>query len=224
MKSNVLDLTAAEEVLLAAIKLTKEGKKEFTEWDLTIETWSLNKNRWGLRGHEDSYPDHKRVMNEVMAGGTQKVIGKGWLERIRPNYYKITSVGLAKAESLSMKGVKSNARSLYEYDAINPYVNNKIFEKYCKDPSEPKTWLGAAAFLGLKKYDPDSLDRKLKNIKDSIKTALNWLEENNQRVLSRSDSAKPITKEKLKKLGEFLEVLEERFKAQFDAIRAKRKK
>jgi len=224
MPNKFLNLTAAEEVLLAATKLSNEGKEEFTEWDITVKTWSLNKTRWGLRGYEISYPDHKRVMNEIMAGGTQKVVGKGWLEKVKPNYYKVTSAGLAKAESLSNIDIKSKTRSLYEYDAISPYIKSSIFEKYCKDPTEPKTWLGSAAFLGLKKYDSESLERKLKSINSSIKSALKWLDKNNQRILLRDDSSKPISKEMLLKLEKFLTVLEERFKAQFDAIRARKKK
>lgn len=223
MKNNQLNLTAAEEVLLAAINLTNNTKKEFTEWDLTVETWTLNKNRWGLRGYEEKYPDHKRVMNEVMATGTQKVVGRGWIERIKPNYYKITSAGLAKAASLSNTSIKPKVRSLYEYDAISPYIQNNVFENYCKNPAEPKTWLGVAAFLGLKSHNPDELDRKIKVILDSVDSAVKWLDENKKDILSRSDSAKPITRDKLLKLKEFISVMEERFKAQFDAIRQKNK-
>ena len=101
MKNDNKNLTAAEEVLLAAVNLTKNTKKEFTEWELTVWAWKLNQNRWGLRGFEDKYPDHKRVMNEVMAAGTQKIVCRGWLERVKPNYYRLTDAGLAKAASLS---------------------------------------------------------------------------------------------------------------------------
>src|SRR3989344_6693578 len=121
-KIKMLNLTAAEEVLLAASNLVKKTKKnEFTEWDLTVNTWQVNKNRWGLRGYELQYPDHKRVMNEIMAKGTQKVLGKGWLKRIRPNFYNVTSSGFAKAESLSGIEMNTTAKTLHEYNAIEPY-------------------------------------------------------------------------------------------------------
>ena len=221
--ANEPSLTATEEVLLAAAKLTNNTKKEFTEWELTVETWRLNKNRWGLRGYESKYPNHKRVMNEIMATGTQKIIGKGWLEKIRPNYYKLTSLGLAKADSLSHINVGSKIRSLHEYESISPYVNSKVFESYLGDNSEPKTWLGAASFLGLKGFDPDDLERKLKKVKESIKSTLKWLDENKETILKRSDSSKPIPLNKIKRLEKFIVDLEERFKAQFDAIRKKKK-
>lgn len=222
MKNDNKNLTAAEEVLLAAVNLTKNTKKEFTEWELTVWAWKLNQNRWGLRGFEDKYPDHKRVMNEVMAAGTQKIVGRGWLERVKPNYYRLTDAGLAKAASLSNIPVDSEIRSLHEYDSVEPYTQSSIFERYCKNPSEPKTWLGVAAFLGLRGNDPDDLNRKIKTILDSANSALEWLKDNKQEMLLRDDSKKPISREKLIKLKEFIKILEERFKPQFEAIRKKK--
>lgn len=218
-------LTASEEVLMAAVRLSEKKNNEFNEWDLTIEAWIINKNKWGLKGHEKKYPDHKRVMNEIMARGDQKVIGKGWIKRIRPNYYSVTPLGFARAQSLSKKQITSAPRGVYEYESISPYVNSEVFKKYCKDPKEPRTWLGAAAFLKLEKYTSDSLEKKLKYIRDSIDAALDWLKKNKTDLILRSDShsSKPISKNQLVKLKEFLSIIEERFETQLDAIRSKKK-
>jgi hypothetical protein len=216
-------LTSSEEVLLAANKIVEKGPEEFTEWQLTVETWLLNKQRWGLRGYEEKYPDHKRVMNEIMAKGTQKVLGKGWLKRLRPNYYSVTSAGKARAAALSEFKVTKRERSLLEYDAVKAYISNPVFEKYCKNPKEPKTWLGAASFLGLTKNDPILLERNLKMVKEAINSAIEWMEKNSENMIRRSDSSTSISKEQLKTLSTFLNVLEQRFKPQFDAIRAKKK-
>lgn len=216
------ELTAAEEVLLAAARLSSNTNKEFTEWELTVETWSLNKNRWGLRGYESVYPDHKRVMNEVMAKGTQKVVGKGLLERTHQNHYRLTPAGLAKAASLFGAEISPRIRTIKEYDAVFPYAVHKVFEKYCLNPEEPKTWLGASAFLGLASNEPEELERRLNSIKNSIESALTWLEINNQNELRRDDSSRPITKQQLLKLKIFISELENRFRLQFSAIRAKK--
>ena len=87
-------LTAAQEILLAAAELAREGKSAFSEWDLTVATWGRNKNRFGCRGYEDDYPDHKRVMMEIM-GKSKKdnPIRRGWIERSRPNFYSLTALG-----------------------------------------------------------------------------------------------------------------------------------
>jgi len=217
------NLTAAEEVLLAAAKLASFKNIEFTEWQLTVETWSLNKNRWGLRGFEDKFPDHKRVMNEVMAKGTQKAVGRGWLERTKPNYYRLTSAGIAKAMALSSTPIEQKQISFHQFNALEPYVHHRVFQKYCLDSSEPKTWLGAAAFLGVTSNDPDILDRTLNSLNSSITDSLDWLQKNNEEALRRSDGSQTITKDSITKLRIFLSVLEERFKAQFAAIREKRK-
>ena len=216
-------LTSSEEVLVAAYNLSKKGKKIFTEWDLTVETWKLNNNKWGLRGFESNYPDHKRVMNEIMAKGDQKVIGKGWIERVKPNYYRITEFGMTKASDLNKFESTKKERSLYEYDAISKFIENNVFAKYCEDPEEPKTWLGAASFLNLTKNDPVALDTKLRQINGSIDAALKWLETNKTDTLIRSGSAKPISKNQIVKLKEFVKVLEKRFEPQFKAIRSKKK-
>lgn len=220
MKKNIKEnLSSTEEVLLAATRLSTESLKEFTEWDLTIEAWKLNKNRWGLQGHEE-YPDHKRVMNEVMAAGTQKIVGRGWIERTRPNHYKVTQLGLAKAKSL-LDVSQSEKRNINLYDAISIYVKNPTFELYFINKILPENWLDVAAFLKLNKYDPQTLEKILNYIRSAIKESLNYLKENKVNALIRGKSTQnpPITKERIIELNKFIELLEEKFKAQFDAIR-----
>jgi len=215
-------LTAVEEVLLAAAELSNKSKEEFSEWELTVKAWLLNKNRWGLRGFEEKYPDHKRVMNEIMSSGTQKIVGRGWVEKVRPNYYKLTSAGLAMASSISESSINPKIRSLHEYEAIYPYAYHKVFENHLRNMDEPKTWIGAESFLGLQKHDADTLNRKLRSIKESILSSLRWLRDNGVEVLVKNDSSKPISRDRLNKLNEFLDILEERFKPQFDAMRKKK--
>ncbi len=212
-------LSSTEEVLLAAFRLSTDSLKEFTEWDLTVEAWKLNKNRWGLQGHEE-YPDHKRVMNEVMARGTQKIVSKGWIERTRPNHYKITQLGLVKAKSL-LDISQSEKRNVNLYEAISVYVKNPIFETYFLNKSLPDNWLDVASFLKLNKYDFGTLNKILNYINNIVEESLNYLKENNAESLIRGKSSqnKPITKERIIELRTFIKILEEKFKSQFDAIR-----
>ena len=39
--------TASEIVLLAASELTAAGNQEFSEWDLTVQAWSIDRFRFG---------------------------------------------------------------------------------------------------------------------------------------------------------------------------------
>ncbi len=224
MKKNIKEgLSSTEEVLLAATRLSTESLNEFTEWDLTVEAWKLNKNRWGLKGHEE-YPDHKRVMNEVMAAGTQKIVGRGWIERTRPNHYKVTQLGLAKAKSL-LDVSQSEKRNVNLYEAIKVYVKNSTFESYFINKSLPDNWLDVAAFLKLNKYDAQTLGKILNYIRNTINESLNYMKENKVDALIRGKSANtpPITKERIIELSKFIELIEEKFKPQFDAIRQSKK-
>ncbi|MBM3232387.1 hypothetical protein FJZ21_03365 [Candidatus Pacearchaeota archaeon] len=216
-------LSSTEEVLLAAFRLSTDSLREFTEWDLTVESWKLNKNRWGLQGHEE-YPDHKRVMNEVMARGTQKIVSRGWIERTRPNHYKITQLGLVKAKSL-LDISQSEKRNVNLYEAISVYVKNPIFESYFSNKSLPENWLDVASFLKLNKYDIETLNKILNYINNIIRESLNYLEENKIGALIRGKSSqnKPITKERIIELEKFIKAVEEKFKSQFDAIRQNKK-
>src|SRR3954465_3564824 len=93
--------TAAEEILLAADDLATERKHEFTEWQLTVAAWKRDQNRFGLRGYEGEHPDHKRGMSEIM-GKTKRdnPLRRGFIVKVRPNYYAMTPLGAAEASKL----------------------------------------------------------------------------------------------------------------------------
>ena len=93
-------LTASETVLLAAADLTADGKQEFSEWDLTVAAWALDRQRFGLRGYAISHPDHKRVMMEIMGKKASSPVQQKYLEKTRPNYYRLTPLGKAIAAGL----------------------------------------------------------------------------------------------------------------------------
>src|SRR3989344_9702197 len=139
-------LTAAEEIILAAYNLFTNLKEEFSEWDLTVKAWELNKSRWGLQGYENKYPNHKRVMVVIMTRGDTNVLDRGWMKRTRENHYKITDLGKAKAKALSNISQNKRTWGRNEYESIKRYIFHKVFEDYCKDLNEPKTWLGVADF------------------------------------------------------------------------------
>lgn len=218
-------LTAAQEILFGAFDLDRAGKKEFSEWDLTIATWKRDPNKFGCRGYEDRYPDHKRVMMEIM-GTTKKdnPLRRGWFERTRPNHYRLTDIGRADAQNLAgtkTTGEKSNKSPEPVYDAVAPLYQSPVFRKYCKNPEEPRMWLGAASFLGLASNEAQHVEDRRKAVRTAIENALNWLENTEQASFHRgaSGGGEAISKDDLLKLREFLGVLEDRFAGQIEAIR-----
>ncbi len=219
MRCLMPELTASDEVLLAAASLAQgDPEREFTEWELTVAAWKLNNNRWGLRGFENEYPDHKRVMMEVMGHGG--LVSEHLLLRTRTNRYKITSAGLARSLRIAAPR-DTRQRDLHTYDAVKEFAFHKVFEAHLRDPEEPRTWLGAASFLNLQRNEPRLLESQLSRVHEAIAMARGFMDETDRGELRRGDADRSITRERLDKLERFLDVLEERFNAQFEAIRSK---
>lgn len=213
------DLTAWEEVLAAAVQLVKgDTAKEFSEWDLTVAAWNFNHNRWGLRGFESAHPDHKRVMMEVM--GSDSLVNEGFLEKTRPNHYRVTAAGIARGLRV-IAPLDTRQRAPHIYEAVREFAFHRVFEAHLQDPAEPRTWLGVASFLGLNRHDPKLLKTQLGRVTQGIQSARSFMNETNRATLRRGDADRTITPERLEKLEEFLKVLENRFRPQFEAIRAK---
>jgi len=219
------ELTAAQEILLAAAKIADERGGEFSEWDLTVSTWTRNKNRFGCRGYEAQYPDHKRVMMEIM-GKSKKdnPLRRGWFEKSRPNFYRITPLGAAEAQRLfELKGMvkESIASPQPVYDAVYPYYEHRAFRDYCRDTEEPRMWLSAASFLGITRNDRVHFLDRLRAAETAVKGALEWLHTNKQDQLRRgvSGGGPSIRIQDLKKLADFFNVIRERFKVQLDVPR-----
>ena len=93
-------LTAAQIILLAGEDLTNGGVSEFSEWELTVAAWKRDRERFGLRGFKDDFPDHKRVMMEIMGQKPHNPLQLKLMEKLRPNYYRLTDTGRQEATRL----------------------------------------------------------------------------------------------------------------------------
>lgn len=217
--------TAAQEIVLAAFDLDEAGNSEFSEWDLTVAVWKRDSNRFGCRGYETLYPDHKRVMKEIMNAGSTNPIRRGWLERTRPNRYRITDLGKSEGHRLRRRSTgesHSHAAPQSVYDAVAPYYQNPAFRKHLQDPNEPRLWMGAASFLQLQNTDPQHLKDRMTSARSAIDDALDWLEQKGEIKIVRgvTGGSEAISKERLIRLQGFLELLETRFANQIEAIRS----
>ncbi|HWV99841.1 MAG TPA: hypothetical protein VNZ64_09140 [Candidatus Acidoferrum sp.] len=167
------------------------------------------------------------MMMEIM-GKTKKdnPVCRGWIEKVRTNYYKITSLGLAEAERVNSVavGAAPTVRSPEPiYDAVSGFLEHPVFQSHLKSAEEPRTWLGAAAFLGLSQYTPDTLERRMRTVREAVVKALDWLAQTGQGTLTRGPvgGGVQIQRRDLEKVRAFLDVLEERFAIQFKAIRSR---
>src|SRR5690606_27326192 len=143
------------------------------------------------------------------------------------NRYSITPLGLAEAErvNLQFSTTGESSRSPQQvYAAVEPFVFHRVFLDHCRDPNEPRTWLGASAFLALTQNSGVALDDRLRAVRGSVAQALSWLEEHQQESLRSGPvgGKRTITRTALVQLSDFLDILDERFKAQMAALRKRR--
>ena len=231
-------LTASETVLLAAADLTTAGNQEFSEWDLTVAAWTLNPLRFGLRGYAQAHPDHKRVMMEIMGKKASSPVQQKYLEKTRPNYYRLTPLGRAIAAGLRSDPrtpgpaapaagkpatkaapatvVRSPVVELYEKAAL--YVGKAEFRRWLDNPEEPRDWAGAARFLGLNGAEAgaDPIER-LEEIRAAIQAAFDWCKANETVYLTRGGNASsPIHLSDQANAIDFLQALTYRFPEALD--------
>lgn len=220
-------ITAAQEVLFGAFDLAKSGKVEFSEWDLTVATWKRNPNRFGCRGYEAQYPDHKRVMMEIMGSTKDNPLRRGWIEKTKPNTYTMTNVGQSEAERLAQAG-DVNQQSIRSpqaiFDAVLPLYKSTVFLKHTKDREEPRMWLGAASFFQLKSADALHMEDRIKSTEKAIENAIEWVEESGSDLKRGvTGGSEAISKHSLLQLRAFYQELLVRFEDQIAAIKRSKK-
>jgi hypothetical protein len=218
-------LTASETVLLAAADLAAAGKHEFSEWDLTVAAWALDRFRFGLRGYAQSYPDHKRVMMEIMGQKASSPVQQKYLEKLRPNFYRLTPLGKAAAARIRAGGDSSPVKPASKpaakpvtikemYEAVAAYVGRQEFRRWEDNPEEPRDWAGAASFLGLAGKDAriDPADR-LEEVRSAIQDAIDWCKVQEIPFLTRGSGqgGAPIHVRDLANMLDFLVALTYRF-------------
>ena len=207
--------TAAQVILLAADDLMAQGASEFTEWDLTIASWNRDRARFGLRGHAQLHPDHKRVMMEIMGRKPHNPIFLGLMEKVRKNTYRLTALGRAEAARLrggGEKGSRNKVSSLEHYDQVAALLGLKAFKHWKDDPDEPKRWADVVEFLGSDSSRDDAPER-FHRMQDAVKAAIQSCNDRDNAYLTKNPIKRyaPIHVQELRELNDFLEALMRRF-------------
>jgi hypothetical protein len=163
-------------------------------------------------------------MMEIM-GTTKKdnPLRRGWFEKVRPNTYRLTKLGLSEAERLNQTrdtGGQSTRSPQAIYDAVAPLYRSSVFRKHSRDPEEPRMWLGAASFLQLTKSDPQHVEDRLRATEAAITNAIDWLDEHDTDHIQRgvSGGSEAISRNSLQQLKNFYETLLGRFSGQISAL------
>jgi hypothetical protein len=224
-------LTAAQVILLAGDELMAAGATEFSEWELTVAAWGRDRFRFGLRGYAQTYPDHKRVMMEIMGAKASNPISQKYMEKVRPNYYRLTPLGRTVAARLRGEGPKPTGGKAVTvkdlYDTAAAYVSRPEFRRWQDNPEEPREWTAAAAFLGLSgKAASGDPARRLDEINNAIRAAIDWCNAQEVAFLTRGagGGGLGIHVRDLVDLIDFLQALKYRFPDYLDSESAKPKK
>jgi hypothetical protein len=197
-------------LVAAADRLTRAGKAEFTEWELTVAAWQADPARFGLPGFEAAHPDHKRVSCELVAGRRRSLLGDGWLERVRPSVYRVTAIGRDVARRLAAgEAVAADGRG--RPDPVTAYAAAAAFARWRDDPEYPQAWADAAAFFAADRRCPadpvaaaDFVDRAVARMIDRVR------DENLTTVRGPGRAEYPVSV--LYELADFMTALRHRFK------------
>ena len=223
-------LTAVQMILLAADDLTTAGTEEFSEWELTVAAWNRDRQRFGLRGYANIHPDHKRVMMEIMGNKASNPILLHYMEKTRPNTYRLTPLGRVQASHLrgveSGQPLKSNSmKELYESVAV--FATHPIFQRWRDEPAEPEKWKDAATFLGIKGEKPGEATERHNNAHTVTRAAIDWCKTQKMEALPQSTlrGSPSIHMRDLSDLQAFLQALKYRFADHLDGepVGARRK-
>jgi hypothetical protein len=216
-------LTAAQVILLAGDDVMAKGAREFSEWELTVSAWTRESSRFGLRGFEQKHPDHKRVMMEIMGHKPQNPITLGYMEKVRPNTYRLTPLGRAEAARLRSGGAARAplAPSLQSdlYGSTTTLLNHAAFKAWKNDPDQPRRWADAVTFLNLcgdAAADPAAC---LSHLRHAVRAAHDWCMKHGVHYITPQNrsASDPIHTSDLTALNDFLRAIENRFEEHLTA-------
>jgi len=214
-------LTAAQVILLAGDDLMANGAREFTEWELTVSSWTRDRTRFGLRGFDQKYPDHKRVMMEIMGHKPQNPITLGFMEKMRPNVYRLTPLGRAEAARLRSGGSARAplAASLQSdlYGTTATLLNHPVFNSWKNDPDQPRRWADAVTFLSLGGDPQSDPVTNLTTLRQAACAARDWCMKHDVVYLTPQvrSASEPIHTSEISAIVDFLKAIEYRFEEHF---------
>ena len=139
-----------EQGLLACLRLTGgDLSKTFSAEDILVEAWKMDRATWGLRGHEQEYPDAEKI-KELNRRPARDLVGKGWVERVDQRVYRLTAEGLHEASRLVPGDVASRNRATRELEtSIKGILEHPVFKAWLGDAAKPKYFREAGHFWGI---------------------------------------------------------------------------
>jgi DNA-binding PadR family transcriptional regulator len=143
------------------------------------------------------------------------------MEKIRPNYYRLTPLGRAEAARLrrdpSAKAERAKDTTPVEldhYDLVSSFINHAAFRRWKEDPEEPRRFAEAASFLGIDPREKAAaVAARFREVVQTVRSAIRWCNKHDVAYLTKNPSRlhPPIHFRDLAELLDFLQALSYRF-------------
>lgn len=172
--SDSQNLSLGDKVLVAAVKLAVgDIAAEFTAEDLVVAVWQGDNASFGLRGHEDVYPDNNKVYTKI--DGKSGLVTKGLLAKAGERTLRVTAAGLAHAVELD-GGVEFEHSAKLDramQETVRQVLSHPEFNSWLKDPMSPSRFRGAGHFWGIAPgTPPDAVRSRVLGIERTLEAAL----------------------------------------------------
>lgn len=179
------------DVFVKAMDEAADEDGTFVEWEVTVKAWKIDRNRYGLRGYENEYPDHKKVANNYM-DKKSGAIGKGFMEKVAKNTYRITRLGQRRAAHLrslsggthGMPDAISQANKAFDtrtFDRLHRALETPAVRHYAENNREiHPLWNFSASLLGVSADDARASVGSIRVIVSDVVSALEALNHNEE--------------------------------------------
>jgi hypothetical protein len=214
-------LTVIERILLAARSLGDETKSFCVE-DLIVRAWEMYPESFGLQGYANRFPDSNRVLTKVMGAksGLRKL---GWLRRSGVKCYKLTPIGILKAEELSdVEGPDIAPRRLAELERLLVSVLSRLLKSSAVAKFSRGVDLTFADVSSYWNISPRSTASQLNVRAAEARKAIDLaMLHATDRGIQLPGELGTITRDQLRMLGDLGEHIEHTFAAELAIIRSR---
>lgn len=213
-------LSLGDKLLSAAVALSDGGvAKDFTAEDLVVQAWKLDHLAFGLRGHEETYPDSNKVYTKI--DGKSGLVTKGWLAKTGERRIRVTEAGLARV--VGLQGSQDTTllvkldRTLQ--DTLARLLSHPEFVAWRADHSKPTRFRGAGYFWGVAPGMPGHVIRsRVKGIEQTLRAALKMLDERGITDIVRQRGHVLFERRDVELCLEFQETLRARFRNDLNVL------
>jgi hypothetical protein len=211
---DVKGLGLRQQALAAAYSLCKgDLTKTFTAEELLVEAWKCDHSAWGLRGHEDKYPDAEKINKELNRRGEIGLVGQGLLQRVDQMVYRLTVAGLHEACSLKPTDAIVRQKADRELEAsVKAILEHPAFKHWLSDPSKPRYFREAGHFWGIAPGTPArTVKERVLEVERVLKAARELLDQRGVSAIAEQRGKLLFERQDIERCMEFQRMLRTRF-------------